>query len=107
MWRLQRVRNPVLDTQGTAATPCRQRDRKQTESLQCGSRRLGADFVAKVLAGLPGCQHSDNASNMIPRGVVVRNAIPAIAPNGTKILSVDGALDVMQSTDRLLQQNQK
>ena len=54
-----------------------------------------ADFVAKVLADLPGCQHSDHASNMIPHGAVVRNVASRIAPNGTKILSVDGALGVM------------
>jgi hypothetical protein len=42
---------------------------------------------------------------MITPDAVVRNVIPGIAPNGTKILSVDGALAVMQATERLLQQN--
>ena len=64
-----------------------------------------ADFVAKVLAEVPWRRRSDHASNMIPRGAVIRNAIPRVGLIGTKILSVGGALDVTQATDRLLQQN--
>jgi len=79
--------------------------RKQTESLRRQKLRPCADFVAKVLREAPKLRRSDRASNMIPRSAVVRNGIPRIRPIGTRILSVNAALDVRQDTDRLLQQN--
>jgi hypothetical protein len=73
--------------------------------LHCEDFQPCADFVAKVLAGLSDSWSSDRAPNVIPHSAVVRNAILRIALIGTKILSVNDALNVTQATDRLLQQN--